>query len=208
MTDSAKLPAAVAAALGALTLALDEAGGDLTESLAALAQAGLLAVPSYSGLTVYATIDGRELGFTTFDNHDIAPLIGTSLRFAMNPVPYLFAEADAFPAIVLILYASTPGAFVDLAADMAWLLAGEAHEIVVDQDLIPRTFRRPDIAIAEMSSIDQAIGVLIGRGNTPDQARTELSELCRVTGRSLLAEAQALLASLNADAPGIDDLLD
>jgi hypothetical protein len=109
---------------------------------------------------------------------------------------------DAFPTIVLILYATTPGAFVDLSADLAWLRrtgATRATDIALDQDLTPPVFRRIDIALGVLSSIDQATGVLIERGSTPDQARSQLAVLSAASGRTLYAEADHLLTSLGPD---------
>lgn len=201
MNDPAHAPAGVATALAALTLALDDPATDLSDSLAAFALASRLAVPSYTGLAIRATVNGRELGFTTLDEPDSQLGIATSLRLAMIQLPHADGDREPAPLIVLILYAATPGAFVDLSADLAWLMATGVHELAVDEDLTPPAFRRIDIALAERSSIDQAIGVLIGRGNTPEQALDHLAELCRGSGRSEHAEAEHLLASLDAPDP-------
>jgi hypothetical protein len=188
--------ASLAAALAALTLAIDETGANLAESLDELADACRLAVSSYAGLSVHATVNGRELGFTTLDGLDSSAEAATSLRVTLNAAPHATEEVDSFPAIVLILYAHTPGAFVDLSADLTWLLMKQAQDIALDQDLTPQSFARLDVTLVEMSSVDQAIGVLVGRGNTPEQARRALTALSERSGRSLTAESEYLLESL------------
>lgn len=202
MNDPSELSAPLAAALTALTLALDEPGVDVADTVAGFARASRLAISSYLGMSVHATVNGREFDFTTLDECDTSMAIATSLRLAVDPSPYPAAEVDAFPAIVLILYATTPGAFVDLSADLAWLHrtgATRATDIALDQDLIPAVFRRIDIALGVLSSIDQATGVLIERGSTPDQARSQLAVLSAASGRTLHAEAEHLLTSLGPD---------
>lgn len=202
MTDPAPQSAPLADALTSLTLALDEPGADLADSVAEFAIASRLAVSSYAGMSVYASVNGHELGFTTFDDHVAAHDIATSLRLVLNPSIYPASDADevdGFPSIALILYATTPGAFVDLSADLAWLLASRAHDIALDQDLTPPDLPPIDVALAETSSIDQATGVLIGRGHTPDHARQHLATLSSNSGNSLAAEAEHLLDSLGTD---------
>ena len=202
MNDPAQLSGRLANALTALTLVLDEPAADLADSLAALALAARFAVPSYTGLAMRATVGGRDLGFTTLDEHDSHLPSATSLRLAMSPLPDAAGGLEPFPSIMLILYAATPGAFVDLCADLAWFSGIGVHELAVDEDLTPPVLRRIDIALAEMSSIDQAVGVMIGRGSTPEQALAHLADLCRASGRSQHAEAEHLLASLDApDSP-------
>jgi hypothetical protein len=199
VNDPSELSAPLAAALTALTLALDEPGENLADSVARFALASRLAISSYLGMSVHATVNGRELGFTTLDERDTSLEITTSLRLAMDPSLYPATYVDAFPTIVLILYARTPGAFVDLSADLVWLRTTgvtRATYIALDQDLAAPVFRRIDIALGVMSSIDQATGVLIERGSTPDQARGQLAVLSAASGRTLHAEAEHLLASL------------
>jgi hypothetical protein len=77
---------------------------------------------------------------------------------------------------------------------------------VLDGDL-PGTFtsgppREPGITgPAELSVIIQAIGVLITRGHTPDQALTELRRRAAVSLTSVSGVARHVLAATNAVPP-------
>jgi hypothetical protein len=76
--------------------------------------------------------------------------------------------------VTLILYAAAPGTFVDLAADLAWLTAQTLTEFAFDEHLtLPDG---PDTAaqLQAACEINQAIGVLIGRGHTPEHADRQL----------------------------------
>lgn len=78
------------------------------------------------------------------------------------------------PGIQVVLYAATPGAFVDMAADLAFLtgIALDGADLDQHQSLAGE----PDITgvIQDQSVIDEAIGVLIAGGRTGDQACAEL----------------------------------
>ncbi len=195
MNEPAERSASVVAALAALTALLDDPALDLAASLADLEDACRLSVASYLGLSVRAAADGRELGFSTLDGHHDPEDIVTSLRLSMTPA----AQAGALASIVLVLYATKSGAFVDLAADLDWLLGALSDGAVLDADLGGPTFTRLDAALIEMSTIDQAVGLLIGRGSTSEQAHDELVTRSRRNGRTVLDEAQRLLAELDPD---------
>jgi hypothetical protein len=61
--------ASLAAALSGLTYALDEPDVDVEETLDQFSDAAELAVSSYVGLSVHATVHGHDLGFTAL--HDV-----------------------------------------------------------------------------------------------------------------------------------------
>ncbi|TVS73821.1 hypothetical protein, partial [Mycobacterium helveticum] len=69
------------------------------------------AVPSYLGLSV--TVDGSipPFTFTTLED-GAAKNVRTSLRLMLPGID----DGRAAPLVALILYAGTPGTFVDLAA--------------------------------------------------------------------------------------------
>ena len=98
-----------------------------------------------------------------------------------------------------MLYAGRSGAFVDLAADLAWLTGRELTDFVLDQQLqLPA---QPDgtLALLTASLIDQAIGVLIGRGYTPDQARRELDTDAARAATDRADAAARILAALTPE---------
>jgi hypothetical protein len=70
----------------------------------------------------------------------------------------------------LILYAQRRGAFIDLAADLSWLTGRDPSEFVLDHHFtLPNHLDAPE-GLTVASVINQAIGVLIAHGRTPEQA--------------------------------------
>jgi hypothetical protein len=168
-----KIGAALAADLGILTAALDEPGADLLHSLHQLGVDAQAAVPTYLGLSV--TFDGSDPPFTFITLEDgTAGDVRTSLWLTLPGVGVGVGDGRASPSVALILYAGTPGTFVDLTADLAWLTGRPPSDFALDQHLSGPA--RPDTGtyLRTASVINQAIGVLIGRGYTPERAHREL----------------------------------
>jgi len=157
-----KIAATLAVDLGILTEALDEPGADVANSLRQLTINATAAVPTFLGLSV--TVDGSDppFAFTTIVDGVGTGEIRTSLRLAL-------------PGVVVVLYAGSPGTFVDLAADLAWLTARPPSDFVLDQHLLAPAERVSATGLFEVSVINQAIGALIGRGHTPEQAERHLT---------------------------------
>ncbi len=165
-----KIGAALAADLDVLTAALDESGADVLHTLHQLGVDAQAAVPTYLGMRV--TVDGSDppFTFTILEDGAVADDVRSSLRLRLPGV----GDGRASLSVALILYAATPGTFVDLTADLAWLTGRPPRDFVLDQHLPGPT--RPDAGtyLRAVSVINQAIGVLIGRGYTPEQADREL----------------------------------
>ena len=191
-----KITAALAADLGILTAALDEPGTDVLHSLHQLAADATAAVPTYLGLSVIVSRSDPPFTFTTVE-HGVAGDVRTSLRLTLPGV----GDGRAPPQVALILYAGTPGTFVDLAADLAWLTGRPPSDFALDQHL--SVSRGSDTAthLRAASVVNQAIGVLIGRGHTPGQARRELDAQAANARTDRHAAAQLLLDTLTADVP-------
>ncbi len=186
---------ALAATLALLTAALDDPGVDVAASMAAFAAEAQAAIGSYLGFTVRIRAGAEAVTFTTLADSEQTPAIRASLRMLLPDVASTGAD-DVGVGATLILYAGRSGAFVDLAADLAWLTGRELTDFVLDQQLqLPA---QPDctLTLLTASLIDQAIGVLIGRGYTPDQAHRELdADAARAaTGRA--GAAARILAAL------------
>jgi hypothetical protein len=200
-THIVKFTESLAADLSALHAALDEPGPDIGQGLRQLAAAVATAVPSYLGLSVVATHHHSSFTATLLDDGATAGDIGTSILLAgLNP-----RDRHDVAAVAFILYARSPGAFVDLAADVAWLTGGPPSEFVLDAHLgVPA---QPDTAtpIGAESVINQAIGVLIGRGYTAEQASWELDIRAAHGGTERVTAAHIVLARLT---PGGDDQFD
>ncbi|MGB3476464.1 MAG: ANTAR domain-containing protein [Mycobacterium sp.] len=188
------ISAALAADLAALTEILDEPDLDLTDTLRQLADNTKLAVGSYLGLTVIFTVLGRQTSFTVLEEGTESGDIVTSLCLPMPPDG---SDDSAAPYAVLILYAGHPGAFVDLAADLAWLTGHALSEFVLDQHRAPPLAGAAPGGLAATSLIDQAIGVLIARGYAPEHAHRELDSRAQRLGVSRSGSANDILSELN-----------
>ena len=104
-------------------------------------------------------------------------------------------------AIGLILYAGSPGAFTDLAADLAWLSGRDLSDFAVDQHVtVPAELDGHD-GLAALSLINQAIGMLIAHGHTPEQADRELDDRAVQAGVDRQVAATQLLAAPDGAAP-------
>jgi hypothetical protein len=94
-----------------------------------------------------------------------------------------------------VLYAATRGAFVDLAADLSYALRIDPAKLILDSHPV----ENPDgngnglAGLAAHVTINQAIGVLIGRGHTPDSGRQELHRLAALDHGDLHASAQQIV---------------
>ena len=159
------------------------------------------AIGSYLGLTVSISAGAGAFTFTTLADSEQTPAIRASLRMLLPDVASTGADGVG-PA--LILYAGRSGAFVDLAADLAWLTGRELTDFVLDQHLqLPA---QPDgtLTLLTASLIDQAIGVLIGRGYAPDQARRELDTDAARAATDRAGAAARILAALTPINPEPD----
>lgn len=193
-----KFTASLAAELARLTVALDEPGSDIGQGLQQLAAAAGAAVSSYLGLSVIVARGDSSFTLALLEDGVTAGDVGTSIVLAL-PEP---GEGQDMAAAAFILYARAPGAFVDLAADVAWLTGRPLTDFALDQHLTV-----PDAAtpLAAASVINQAIGVLIGRGYTPQQAHRELDTQAARGATDRLTAAHVILARIT---PGGDDQFD
>lgn len=117
----------------------------------------------------------------------------TSLRVLLGAARTDHADAIIGPSIELILYAGKRGALTDLAADLSWLTGRDLSDFVLDAHLIV-----PDNSgdLRRMSWINQAIGVLIGRGDTPEHAAREVGMLATRTNEDRRVSAEHLRIGL------------
>lgn len=165
-----EINAALAIELAILTEALDDPGEDVAENLLRLAGAVRTAVPSYLGLMmIIARIDAPVV-FTSFEDAAEDGAIRTSLMLPPDRVGHRGPTRGAS----LILFAAVPGAFVDLAADLSWMTGRRFTDIVLDQHLSVPVGQTATDTLRTQSVINQALGVLIGRGYTPERANREL----------------------------------
>jgi hypothetical protein len=162
--------AALAASLAVLTSALDDPGVDIEDTLRRLGVDARLAVASYVGLSVLIGVDGHSFGFTVLDETFASSDARASI--ALRDLPISPDNSTELAAVTIILYAARPGAFVDLAADLTYPVrrAGQSTDgIAVDEHVHFATgaarFRR----LNDLSTMNQAIGLLIAKADTHEQ---------------------------------------
>jgi len=172
----------------------DEARDDaLIESLAAFTAVVEVAVPSYLGLQMMIGQNGHPVTLTRITPHRT---MATAVRL---PLTALGPRFD--PGSRVTLYAANAGAFVDLAADLSYALhlptstdqstdvgSSDADDqrrgrvesdrrITLDADMPPSPLASGVYELSgmsELSTINRAIGVLIGHGHQPDHAADTL----------------------------------
>ena len=184
-----KIAAALAAGLGLLTEALDEPGADVADSLRQLMIDAAAAIPTFLGLSVTVDDSDPPFTFTTFVDGVGVDGVGTSEVRTSLRLP--------LPGAVVVLYAGSPGTFVDLAADLAWLTARPLSDFVLDQHLQPSAEQDSATGLFETSVINQSVGVLIGRGHTPEQADRYLAAEAAAAGISRHAVGVRILDGLD-----------
>jgi AmiR/NasT family two-component response regulator len=92
----------------------------------------------------------------------------------------------------ITFYASVPGTFVDLAADLAYALGNESLRLDGD---IPSALVSNLTGVRRLSTINEAVGVLIGHGHSPDGAQRELRDMADTVRISIHQAAEVVIAS-------------
>ena len=154
----------------------------IQDAVAALARSLSHAIASYQGFRLTLVDDEHPVSMIDFAAQDLQP--STSLRVDLS-----LLVSDADPASRIVFYAEAPGAFVDLAADLQHALRGSADSysapevegpdvagtgIELDGDLPPISTVSAIVGLAEFSTINRAVGLLIGRGLSPECAHEAL----------------------------------
>ncbi|MET0692860.1 MAG: hypothetical protein ABWX96_17150 [Propionibacteriaceae bacterium] len=169
---------------------LDLPDMDVERSLRALRFDVAVAVPSFVGLALTLVVEGQAVTLTSVEDDREFPPIGSSLRLPVELTATIASGSE------LILYAGTPGAFVDLAADLSYALSrSSADEIQLDQHLRPISNRSGLSGVEELSMINRALGILMGAGRTPEEARVQLERQAASSGLEV-AQVAAYLVSL------------
>ncbi len=145
----------------------------LEDALRGLSEGLRLVVDSYLGLTLTVRYDGFPVTFTALQASCHPAEIRTSLRLPAAALTN-FRHWSA-----LDLYAARPGAFVDLAADICHALRLPPDRVVLDHHLSPPANGSGLTGARELSHINQAVGILVSHGQTPEDARTELRRRAR-----------------------------
>ncbi len=189
------LPHALVEGLTLLSDALDDPFTDLEAVLTVLTDDLAGAVPLYLGLTITLHIEGSPVIISTLDADDTP--IRASLLLSMLPTP------DSTDTGNVVFYSGTAGSFDDLADDARWIFNLDGYP-VLDSHLTPVGVRADPCCVhglSAFSDINQAIGVLVEDGLTPDDARTELRRRAYSAGQGLPEIARHLLATIPGPGP-------
>ena len=188
------LPAALLAHLKDLTASVGQDDQDLDDTLTALTAALKSTAATYCGLRLTIVENQWPITLTAFtdghdaDGHDVPA--GTSLRL---PLALVSPAVDHGSRVVF--FAVTPGAFIDLAADLSYVLGGipvsqasppadgddhrdhggaglDGHRRAIELDLdLPLLSRVSGLTgLAELTVLNRAIGMLVAQGNDIEEA--------------------------------------
>lgn len=172
--------------LDALSAALD-GGVDLGAVLAVLVDDLMHSTPSFLGLQLTLPgPDGHPVVLSTIDAAR-ADAVRASLSLPLDRM--------GVPALggTVVFYASTAGAFVDLATTTRQEY-GLDGAVVLDGHLRPAVDAVPGVTgLAALGAVNQAIGFLIHHGHTPDEARALIDARVAATGETPEQAARALI---------------
>ncbi|MGX7679130.1 hypothetical protein ACSMXN_09545 [Jatrophihabitans sp. DSM 45814] len=183
-----EISAALAADLGVLSRALDQADTDIEHALEALADSVRQSVPSYLALCVTLVIDGLPITIR-FPDGALPADVATSAVLALPAV------SSAAHGSIVEFYAATAGAFTDFAADLSFALGLPMDAIRLDREPPAPSHADASIGVREMSLVNIAIGILIGRGYLPASARAELARLADVAKVTVVSAAKGVIGS-------------
>jgi hypothetical protein len=161
------------------------------------------AVSSYQGLRLTLALDSWSITLTAFADTD-GQRPATSLRVALTDLGPGFD-----PQSRIVFYAGTPGAFVDLSADLDHVhrlgrpdtayaadgnRGGHQPAVQLDVDLPPESVVSGFSGLDEYATINRAVGMLIDRGHHPDRVHSLLRRGAATEGLALPVYAARLLA--------------
>jgi hypothetical protein len=189
---------AMAADLRALAEATaDEDGVDLWASLNDLCRSADVAVRSFLGLTLTVDHPAGRVTLTALRPAAETTEVASSLHVVLSE------WAGGEPESTLTLFAGVPGALDLLASDLKRLSPLHGRGSSRDAHLrLPTEAERH--SVAQLSIVNQAVGILIAQGWTLDDAREELRRRAFHDGVAVPASAQRIIdtASGAARAPG------
>jgi hypothetical protein len=202
-------PAALLAHLQGLTVSIGQDDHDLAVTLAALTGALRSTAATYCGFQLTIVVNQWPVTLTAFiDGHDVPA--GTSLRLPLALVsPMVDSESR------VVFFAVTPGAFIDLAADLSYALGGipverqtpvadnrdlrgtrvdgQRRAIELDVDLPLLSPNSGLTGLGELTVLNRAIGLLVDQGHDIEQAHQLLRRDAAAAGVEPYAYAARIL---------------
>jgi hypothetical protein len=179
------------------------ADGALTAHLDRLSREVMAVVPSCVAVSIGVSRLGIDLEITM-------PIAGAELMPRATEVHSSLALSlpAAGVGCVLVLQASAPGAFVLLAEELAVLLGSGHQPPELDAHLAPvaaSTGSALAEALADLSLLERALGVLIDQGWPPEAGERELYRRASAAGLTVTGVAERMLAP---SSPALPDGLD
>jgi len=171
-----------------LSEALDDPMTDLQAVLSVLTDDLTSAIPSFLGLTVTLHVEDNAVIVSTLNSGNPVE-VRASLLLQLLPVGVTTNGSVAF-------YSGAAGVFIDMADDARWIfnLAGPP---VLDSHLLPAGGDPAGIrGLTALSEFNQAVGVLVEDGHTPEDAHTELRRRANRQGQSVSDTARQVLNPL------------
>jgi hypothetical protein len=191
------LPAALLGHLQDLADSIGLDDQDREDTLAALTTALRSAAASYCGFQMTLVENLWPVTLTVFTGHVDIP-IRTSLR-----LPLALVSRGVDPESRVLFFASTRGAFTDLATDLSHVLGGvrvtqqsvadiadhgskqvhgQRSVIALDADLSPLCRKSRLTGLAELTVMSRAIGMLVDQGHRIEQAHEVLHQEAEAAG--------------------------
>lgn len=189
------LPHALVEGLTLLSDALDDPLIDLEAVLDVLTDDLIGAVPMYLGLTITLHVEDSPVIISTLNAGETP--IRASLLLSLLPGP------DSTSTGSVVFYGGMAGSFADLADDARWIFNLDGYP-VLDSHLAPVGATADPARVhglSAFSDINQALGVLVEDGMTPEDARTELRRRALSAGRELPEIARSLLNTIPGPGP-------
>lgn len=192
------ISAPLSADLSALTEALDHRDVGLETYVARLAAEVRHGIASYLAMTMTIAADDHDVSFTVHE----PPAAATPGHIVTSLLIPLADAARVQPGSSVVLYAGTPGAFVDLAADLGYARGMDPSSLSLDRHLPAPADGAGMRGLDGHLAINKAVGVLIDQGRTPESARRELRRLAGLDGGSVRRTAAEILLSVGNKDPG------
>ena len=148
------------------------------------------AIASYLGLQVLMSQVGHPFRLTSFLRTGPSHPVETSVEIPLTAIGLPVHSGR------ITIYAHQPGAFVDLAADLTYALGLDHRMIVVDDDPDDVESASGIDGLGEISIINRALGVMIARGSSPDEALATLQREAERHGVTVYIQASTMFGEL------------
>jgi hypothetical protein len=186
------MPGQLASDVAALFAGFGSDDHDVHHQLGAVRTAMTLAVPSYCSMALRLVVSGVPVTLE---------IVEPAVTVAAETSLFLPLEGQGFGGgSSLTVFAAVPGALVDLAADLAFAL-GLGDRVVLDEHREAAPVDSGLRGVAELSRINQAVGILLVHGYEADDARALLHDVAGRQGRTELAVAEEVVAGARASQP-------